>query len=57
MQALNQIVQFIQIGDYANALEVHTRIAFGTDFAQCAGFMQGLKVLLQSASELHLVLR
>ncbi|KAL7738316.1 hypothetical protein ACLKA6_006644 [Drosophila palustris] len=57
VQHLNQIVQYIQIADYANALEVHTRIAFGTDFAQCAGFMQGLKVLLQSASELHLVLR
>ncbi|EDV98408.1 protein transport protein Sec31A [Drosophila grimshawi] len=57
VQHLNQIVQYIQIADYANALEVHTRIAFGTDFAQCAGFMQGLKVLLQSASEMHLVLR
>ncbi|XP_034105544.1 protein transport protein Sec31A isoform X1 [Drosophila albomicans] len=57
VQHLNQIVQYIQIADYANALEVHTRIAFGTDFAQCAGFMQGLKVLLQSASELQLVLR
>ncbi|XP_064536241.1 protein transport protein Sec31A isoform X2 [Drosophila montana] len=57
VQHLNQIVQYIQIADYANALEVHTRIAFGTDFSQCAGFMQGLKVLLQSAAELHLVLR
>ncbi|XP_039226631.1 protein transport protein Sec31A isoform X2 [Drosophila yakuba] len=57
VQYLNQIVQYIQISDYANALEIHTRIAFGTDFAQCAGFMQGLKVLLQSASELQLVLR
>ncbi|ALC40647.1 sec31 [Drosophila busckii] len=54
---LNQIVQCIQIADYANALEIHTRIAFGTDFAQCAGFMQGLKVLLQSATELHVALR
>ncbi|KAH8233407.1 hypothetical protein KR026_007815 [Drosophila bipectinata] len=57
VQYLNQIIQYIQIADYANALEIHTRIAFGTDFAQCAGFMQGLKVLLQSASELQLVLR
>uniref|UniRef100_A0A6P4F7X3 Protein transport protein Sec31A n=1 Tax=Drosophila rhopaloa TaxID=1041015 RepID=A0A6P4F7X3_DRORH len=57
VQYLNQIIQYIQISDYANALEIHTRIAFGTDFAQCAGFMQGLKVLLQSASELQLVLR
>ncbi|KMY92359.1 protein transport protein Sec31A isoform X2 [Drosophila simulans] len=57
VQYLNQIVQYIQISDYANALEIHTQIAFGTDFAQCAGFMQGLKVLLQSASELQLVLR
>ncbi|KAH8389025.1 hypothetical protein KR200_009704 [Drosophila serrata] len=57
VQYLNQIVQYIQIADYANAMEIHTRIAFGTDFAQCAGFMQGLKVLLQSAAELQLVLR
>ncbi|XP_030387953.1 protein transport protein Sec31A isoform X2 [Scaptodrosophila lebanonensis] len=57
VQYLNQIVQYIQVSDYANALEMHTRIAFGTDFSQCAGFMQGLKVLLQSAAELQLVLR
>ncbi|KAH8277557.1 hypothetical protein KR018_000691 [Drosophila ironensis] len=57
VQYLNQIIQYIQISDYTNALDIHTRIAFGTDFAQCAGFMQGLKVLLQSASELQLVLR
>ncbi|XP_073848792.1 COPII coat complex component secretory 31 isoform X2 [Musca autumnalis] len=57
IEALNQIVQFIQIGDYGNALQVHTQIAFGSDFSQCAGFMPGLKVLIQSASDLQVYLR
>ncbi|XP_037887784.1 protein transport protein Sec31A isoform X1 [Glossina fuscipes] len=57
VQSLNQIVQFIQIGDYGNALQTHTQIAFGSDFSQCAGFMPGLKVLIQSANELQVYLR
>ncbi|XP_019891500.2 protein transport protein Sec31A isoform X3 [Musca domestica] len=57
IDALNQIIQFIQIGDYGNALQVHTQIAFGSDFSQCAGFMPGLKVLIQSASDLQVYLR
>uniref|UniRef100_W8BC14 Protein transport protein Sec31A n=1 Tax=Ceratitis capitata TaxID=7213 RepID=W8BC14_CERCA len=55
--ALNQIVQYIQVGDYANALQTHTQIAFGSDFSQCAGFMPGLKVLVQSAADLQIYLR
>ncbi|XP_037815567.1 protein transport protein Sec31A isoform X2 [Lucilia sericata] len=57
IEALNQIIQFLQIGDYGNALQVHTQIAFGSDFSQCAGFMPGLKVLIQSANELQVYLR
>ncbi|XP_065370219.1 protein transport protein Sec31A [Calliphora vicina] len=57
IDALNQIIQCIQIGDYGNALQVHTQIAFGSDFSQCAGFMPGLKVLIQSANELQVYLR
>uniref|UniRef100_A0A1B0FEM4 Protein transport protein Sec31A n=1 Tax=Glossina morsitans morsitans TaxID=37546 RepID=A0A1B0FEM4_GLOMM len=57
VQSLNQIVQFIQIGDYGNALQTHTQIAFGSDFSQCAGFMPGLKVLIQSANDLQVYLR
>uniref|UniRef100_A0A1I8PBV5 Protein transport protein Sec31A n=1 Tax=Stomoxys calcitrans TaxID=35570 RepID=A0A1I8PBV5_STOCA len=57
IDALNQIIQFIQIGDYGNALQVHTQIAFGSDFSQCAGFMPGLKVLIQSATDLQVYLR
>ncbi|XP_017468376.1 PREDICTED: protein transport protein Sec31A isoform X2 [Rhagoletis zephyria] len=55
--ALNQIVQFVQVGDYANALQTQTQIAFGSDFSQCAGFMPGLKVLVQSAADLQVYLR
>ncbi|XP_067626754.1 protein transport protein Sec31A isoform X3 [Eurosta solidaginis] len=54
---LNQIVQFVQVGDYANALQTQTQIAFGSDFSQCAGFMPGLKVLVQSAADLQVYLR
>ncbi|XP_075169398.1 COPII coat complex component secretory 31 isoform X2 [Haematobia irritans] len=57
IDALNQIIQFIQVGDYGNALQVHTQIAFGSDFSQCAGFMPGLKVLIQSATDLQVYLR
>ncbi|XP_055849140.1 protein transport protein Sec31A [Episyrphus balteatus] len=57
IEALNQIVQYIQIGDYGNALATHTSIAFGTDFAQTAGFMPGIKVLIQSAADLKVFLR
>ncbi|XP_055916700.1 protein transport protein Sec31A [Eupeodes corollae] len=57
IDSLNQIVQFIQIGDYGNALATHTSIAFGSDFAQTAGFMPGIKVLVQSAADLNVFLR
>lgn len=57
IEALNQIVQFVQIGDYGNALATHTSIAFGTDFAQTASFMPGIKVLIQCAADLKVVLQ
>lgn len=56
-QALNQIVQYLQMADYNSALQTHTQIAFGSDFSQCAGFMPGLKVLIQSANDLQIYLR
>lgn len=50
-------MQLIQIGDYANAIGLHTHMASGPDFATIASFMPGVKVLLQSAMQLQVYLR
>jgi len=57
INALNQIVQFLQSGDYGNALAAHTQIVSGPDFSQTANFMPGIKVLVQTASELKVYLQ
>uniref|UniRef100_U5EYS2 Protein transport protein Sec31A n=1 Tax=Corethrella appendiculata TaxID=1370023 RepID=U5EYS2_9DIPT len=57
LASLNQLVQLIQNGDYANGLGLHTQIVSGPDFAQIANFMPGIKVLLQSAMQLQVYLR
>jgi hypothetical protein len=53
LQGLHQIVQMVQIGDYAGSLSLHTQLVSGPDFSQIASFMPGLKVLLQSALQLQ----
>lgn len=57
MNSLNQLVQLVQIGDYANGLGLHTQMVSGHDFAQIASFMPGIKVLLQTAMQLQVYLR
>ncbi|XP_059607355.1 protein transport protein Sec31A isoform X2 [Phlebotomus argentipes] len=57
LAALNQLVQFVQIGDYASGLALHTQMCSGADFAQIAVFMPGIKVLLQTAMQLQVYLR
>ena len=57
LQALNQMVQCVQIGDYGNGLALHTQMVSGSDFAKIASFMPGIKVLLQLAMQLQIVLR
>uniref|UniRef100_A0A1B0CM85 Uncharacterized protein n=1 Tax=Lutzomyia longipalpis TaxID=7200 RepID=A0A1B0CM85_LUTLO len=57
LAALNQLVQFVQVGDYANGLALHTQMCSGADFAQIATFMPGIKVLLQTAMQLQVYLR
>lgn len=54
---LNQLVQYIQVGDYNNGLALHTQMCSGNDFAQLACFMPGIKVLLQTAMQLQVYLR
>lgn len=57
LDSLNQLVQLVQIGDYANGLGLHTQMVSGPDFSQIAGFMPGIKVLLQTAMQLQVCLR
>lgn len=54
---LNQLVQLVQVGDYANGLQLHTQMASGPDFSTIASFMPGIKILLQSAMQLQVYLR
>lgn len=57
LASLNDLVQLVQIGDYANGLGLHTQMVSGPDFAQIASFMPGIKVLLQTAMQLQVYLR
>lgn len=57
LDSLNQLVQLVQIGDYANGLQLHTQMVSGPDFSQIASFMPGIKVLLQTAMQLQVCLR
>jgi len=57
ISSLNQIVQFLQTGDYANALATHKTIVSGPDFSQTANFMPGIKILVQTAADMKVYLR
>lgn len=57
LESLNQLVQLVQIGDYAHGLQLHTQMVSGPDFSQIASFMPGIKVLLQTAMQLQVCLR
>lgn len=57
LESLNQLVQFIQIGDYGNGLGLHTQMVSGPDFSKIASFMPGIKILLQLAMQLQVYLR
>ncbi|XP_050309032.1 protein transport protein Sec31A isoform X2 [Anthonomus grandis grandis] len=57
LTSLHQIVQFVQAGDYASGLQLHTQLVQGPDFAQIASFMPGIKVLIQLALQLHVYLQ
>lgn len=57
LESLNQMVQLIQIGDYANCLGLHTQMVSGPEFAKIATFMPGMKILIQLAIQLQVFLR
>lgn len=57
LAALHEMIQMIQAGNYTGGLALHTQLVSGPDFAQIAGFMPGLKLLLQCALQLQVYLR
>ncbi|XP_076291003.1 COPII coat complex component secretory 31 [Lasioglossum baleicum] len=57
LQALHQISQMIQNGNYTGGLDMHTQLVSGTDFSQISSFMPGIKVLLLSALQLNVYIR
>ncbi|KAK3915327.1 Protein transport protein Sec31A [Frankliniella fusca] len=57
LQSLHQLVQMVQMGDYAGGLNLHTQLVSGPDFSQISSFMPGLKVLLQTALSLGVYLQ
>lgn len=57
LASLHQIVQLVQVGDYASGLSIHTQLVSGPDFSQIATFMPGIKVLLQCALQLQVYIR
>jgi protein transport protein SEC31 len=56
-ESLNQLVQYVQIGDYMNGLGLHTQMVSGPEFSKIASFMPGIKSLLQMALQLQVYLR
>lgn len=56
LQGLHLIAQHVRTGEYTNGLMLHTQLVSGPDFSQIAGFMPGIKVLLQSALQLQVYL-
>ncbi|XP_017886160.1 protein transport protein Sec31A isoform X2 [Ceratina calcarata] len=57
LQALHQISQMIQSGNYTGGLDLHTQLVSGPDFSQISSFMPGIKVLLLSALQLNVYIR
>lgn len=57
LQSLHQLMQMVQMGDYAGGLNLHTQLVSGPDFSQISSFMPGLKVLLQTALSLGVYLQ
>nr|XP_033322132.1 protein transport protein Sec31A [Megalopta genalis]XP_033322133.1 protein transport protein Sec31A [Megalopta genalis]XP_033322134.1 protein transport protein Sec31A [Megalopta genalis] len=57
LQALHQISQMIQNGNYTGGLDFHTQLVSGPDFSQISSFMPGIKVLLLSALQLNVYIR
>ncbi|XP_025837043.1 protein transport protein Sec31A-like [Agrilus planipennis] len=57
LEALHEMVRLVESGDYMGGLQLHTQLVSGPDFSQIAGFMPGLKVLLQCAIQLQVYIR
>ncbi|XP_031840951.2 COPII coat complex component secretory 31 isoform X1 [Nomia melanderi] len=57
LQAMHQISQMVQNGNYTGGLDLHTQLVSGPDFSQISSFMPGIKVLLLSALQLNVYIR
>ncbi|XP_017789347.1 PREDICTED: protein transport protein Sec31A [Habropoda laboriosa] len=57
LQALHQISQMIQSGNYTGGLGLTTQLVSGPDFSQITSFMPGIKLLLQTALMMNLYIR
>uniref|UniRef100_A0A069DZR9 Protein transport protein Sec31A n=1 Tax=Panstrongylus megistus TaxID=65343 RepID=A0A069DZR9_9HEMI len=54
MKGLEQLVQYVNSSDYNSGLSLISHMVSGSDFAQIATFMTGLKILLQTAQQLRI---
>lgn len=54
MKGLEQLVQYVNSSDYNSGLALISHMVTGSDFAQIATFMTGLKILLQTAQQLRI---
>jgi len=53
LQGLNQIVAAIKQYDYNTGLAVHTHMVSQGNFSEISAFMPGLKMLMQTATQLQ----
>ncbi|ESO89042.1 hypothetical protein LOTGIDRAFT_106381 [Lottia gigantea] len=57
LMGLHQIVQYIQQFDYNTCLSIQTQMISQGNFSEISAFMPGVKVLLQTASQLQVYLQ
>lgn len=57
LDSLNDLVKLVASGDYNSSIALHTQMISGSDFSQIASFMPGIKVLLQSATQMQVYIK
>ncbi|XP_050394528.1 protein transport protein Sec31A isoform X2 [Patella vulgata] len=57
LMGLHQIIQYIQQYDYTTSLAVYTQMISQGNFSEISAFMPGVKVLLQTATQLQVYLQ
>ncbi|KAK9505402.1 hypothetical protein O3M35_009469 [Rhynocoris fuscipes] len=54
LKGLEQLIQYVNNSDFNSGLALITHMVSGSDFAQIATFMTGIKILLQTAQQLRI---